>query len=168
MNFIVAVSKDFAIGYRNRLLFNLPSDLVYFKKQTLGKVVVMGERTYRSLPKRPLPQRTNVILSDNPNFEAEGAIVVYSVKELFKKLENYEPENVFVCGGASIYNLLMDYCDKAYITFVNASKPADTYINDITKMSNWELMQESNTFNENGYSFKFTIYKNNDVKKYSE
>ena len=115
MNFIVAVSKDFAIGYKNRLLFNLPSDLVYFKNQTMGKVVVMGEKTYRSLPKRPLPGRINVVLSDNPNFEAEGATVVHTLDELFKKLDNYESEDIFVCGGASIYNLLMDYCDKAYI-----------------------------------------------------
>ena len=166
MNFIVAVSKDFAIGYKNRLLFNLPSDLVYFKNQTMGKIVVMGERTYRSLPKRPLPGRTNIVLSDNPNFEAEGAIVVHTLEELFRKLDNYMPEDVFVCGGASIYNLLMDYCDKAYITFVNATKPADTYINDITKMPNWSLLQEGQTQNENGYSFKFTIYKNNNVKKF--
>lgn len=168
MNFIVAVSKDFAIGYKNRLLFNLPSDLVYFKDQTMGKVVIMGERTYRSLPKRPLPGRINVVLSDNPNFEAEGTTVVHTLDELFKKLDNYESEDIFVCGGASIYNLLMDYCDKAYITFVNATKPADTYINDITKMPNWSIIQESNNFNENGYSFKFTIFKNNNVKKYSK
>ena len=166
MNFIVAVSKDFAIGYKNRLLFNLPSDLVYFKEQTMGKVVVMGEKTYRSLPKRPLPGRTNIVLSDNLNFTAEGAFVVHTLDELFKKLENYETENIFICGGASIYNLLMDYCDNAYITFVNASKPADTYINDITKMPNWEKVQESKQFQENGYGFKFTIYKNNNVKKY--
>ena len=166
MNFIVAVSKDFAIGYKNRLLFNLPSDLVYFKEQTMGKVVIMGERTYLSLPKRPLPGRTNIVLSDNPNFVAEGAIVVHTLDELFKKIDNYDPENVFVCGGASIYNLLMDYCDKAYITFVNATKPADTYINDITKMPNWSLIQESKPLEENGYNLKFTIYKNSDVKKY--
>ena len=166
MNFIVAVSKDFAIGYKNRLLFNLPSDLVYFKEQTMGKVVIMGERTYLSLPKRPLPGRTNIVLSDNPNFVAEGAIVVHTLDELFKKIDNYDPENVFVCGGASIYNLLMVYCDKAYITFVNATKPADTYINDITKMPNWSLIQESKPLEENGYNLKFTIYKNSDVKKY--
>ena len=166
MNFIVAVSKDFAIGYKNRLLFNLPSDLVYFKEQTMGKVVIMGERTYLSLPKRPLPGRTNIVLSDNPNFVAEGAIVVHTLDELFKKIDNYDPENVFVCGGASIYNLLMDYCDKAYITFVNATKTADTYINDITKMPNWSLIQESKPLEENGYNLKFTIYKNSDVKKY--
>ena len=166
MNFIVAVSKDFAIGYKNRLLFNLPSDLVYFKNQTMGKVVVMGERTYRSLPKRPLAGRTNIVLSDNLNFDGEGAIVVHSLDELFKKLDNYDSENIFVCGGASIYNLLMDYCDKAYITFVNATKPADTFINDITKMPNWKLIWESQPFQENGHGFKFTIFKNNDVKKF--
>lgn len=166
MNFIVAVSKDFAIGYKNRLLFNLPSDLVYFKNQTMGKVVVMGERTYLSLPKRPLPGRINVVLSDNPLFQAEGAIVVHSLDELFKKLDNYESENIFVCGGASVYNLLMDYCDKAYITFVNATKPADTFIKDITKMPNWKIINESQTFQENGYGFKFVIFKNQDIKEY--
>ena len=166
MNFIVAVSTDFAIGKGNKLLFRLPSDLIYFKEKTMGKVVVMGERTYRSLPKRPLDGRINIVLSDNPNFEETGVIVVHSLPELFKKLENYDTDDVFICGGASVYNLMMDYCEKAYITMVDATAPADTFINNITKMSNWELEKEGKTLQENGYSFRFNIYRNNDVKKY--
>ena len=68
MNFIVAVSENFAIGKNNDLLFNIPQDLAYFKEQTLDKVVVMGERTYHSLPFKPLKRRINVVLSDNPDF----------------------------------------------------------------------------------------------------
>ena len=114
MNLIVAVTRDWAIGKNNDLLFHLPTDLAYFKMQTIGKVAVMGERTYLSLPKRPLPKRTNIVLSDKKDFVAEGAIVVHSLQELFDELGKYNTNDIFVCGGASIYNLLMDYCDTAY------------------------------------------------------
>ena len=87
MNLIVAVSGDFAIGKDNDLLFNLPSDLKYFKEKTINKVVVMGERTYMSLPKRPLKNRINIVLSSNPEFVADGAKVVHSLEELFLELK---------------------------------------------------------------------------------
>ena len=71
-----------------------------------------------------------------------------------------------ICGGASVYNLLMDYCDKAYITMINASVPADTYINNLDSMNNWKLIKESESFNENNLNFTFREYLNTDPKKY--
>ena len=87
MNFIVAVSKDYAIGKDNKLLFNLPTDLKYFKEMTLGKVVVMGQNTYLSLPNRPLPNRTNIVLSNNLNFHDDNVIIVRTVNELFNSIK---------------------------------------------------------------------------------
>ncbi len=165
MNLIVAVTKDYAIGKNNNLLFHLPSDLAYFKKTTTGKVVIFGERTFLSLPKRPLPNRINIVLSDNPNFVAEGATVVHNLPDLFQKIKKFDDNEIFVCGGASIYNLMMPYCKTAYITMIDKIVPADTYIKDITK-EGYVLQSETEKQTENGIDFTFQIYKNKNIKKY--
>ena len=159
MNLIVAVTRDYAIGKNNDLLFHLPSDLAYFKQKTIDKVVVMGERTYLSLPRRPLPKRINIVLSSNPEFAAEGAIVVHSLSELFSELKKYDTNDVFVGGGASIYNLLMPYCTLAYVTMIDAIVPADTYINNIEE-AGFILENETEPQSENGLTFTFRTYKN--------
>ena len=124
MNFIVAVTNDYAIGKNNDLLFHLPTDLKYFKEKTLNKIVIMGEKTYHSLPKRPLPNRINIVLSDNPQFNDSNIIIVRNLSDLFAELKKFNSDDIFVCGGASIYNLLMDYCDFAYVTKINKIVPA--------------------------------------------
>ena len=168
MNFIVAVTNDYAVGKNNDLLFHLPTDLKYFKEKTLKKVVVMGEKTYYSLPKRPLPNRTNIVLSNNPDFNENGIIIVRNLNELFAELKKYNPDDIFVSGGASVYNLLMDYCEKAYITKIDKVVPADTYIKNIEEMKNWKLESSSETHAENGLEFSFKVFKNTKVKKYLE
>ena len=165
MNLIVAVSSDYAIGKDNKLLFNIPSDLAYFKEKTINKVVVMGEKTYFSLPRRPLPKRINIVLSDNINFTDANAIIVRSLDELFKELKKYNSDDIFVCGGASIYNLLMDYCKIAYVTKVNASVPADTYIKNIEK-NGFVIKKISPVIKENNLEFTFQTMINKKPKKY--
>ena len=103
--------------------------IVPMKKISL---VVMGDKTFLSLPRHPLPNRTNIVMTLEDT-EFEGAITVHSVDELEEILEDYEDDEVFVIGGASIYNLLMDSCKYAYITKINASEPADTFIHNIEK-----------------------------------
>lgn len=159
MNLIVAVSLDYAIGKNNKLLFRLPTDMAFFKEKTMDKVVVMGEKTYLSLPKRPLLNRINIVLSDNPNFVADGAIVVHTLGDLFKELKKYRSEDIFVCGGASIYNLLMNYCDTAYVTKVEKIVDADTYINDIEEHG-FVLKEISPKIEENNLTFTFQTYQN--------
>lgn len=163
MNLIVAVAKNYAIGKDNKLLFNLPKDLAFFKEKTLNKVVVMGEKTYFSLPKKPLPNRINIVLSDNLNFVDDRVIIVHSLDELFKELKKYNSDDIFVCGGASIYNLLMDYCKLAFITEVDAIVPADTYINNVEKKG-FVLQNSSEPMEENNLSFTFKTYVNENPK----
>ena len=166
MNFIVAVTNDYAIGKNNDLLFHLPTDLKYFKATTLNKVVVMGDKTYFSLPKRPLPNRTNIVLSSNPDFNDPDVTIVRNLDELFEELKKYDTNDVFVSGGATVYNLLMDYCKKAYITKIDKVVPADTYIKNIEQMNNWTLESSSETQTENGLNFSFKVFKNQKVKEY--
>ena len=165
MNLIVAVTKDYAIGKDNDLLFHLPKDLAFFKEKTINKVIIMGERTYYSLPKRPLPKRTTIVLSNNPNFNEEGVIIARSVDELFEEVKKYNPEDVFVCGGASVYNLLMDNCEKAYITKIDKIVPADTYIHNLEEKENWRKIYESETMEDNGVPFRFETYVNEEMER---
>ena len=108
------------------------------------------------------------MLSNNPNFNEEGIIIVRNLDELFCELQKYPSQDVFVSGGASVYNLLMDYCEKAYITKVDKIVPADTYIKNIEEMRNWKLESSSETQTENGLEFSFKVFKNTKVKKYLE
>ena len=165
MNLIVAVTKDYAIGKDNDLLFHLPKDLAFFKEKTLNKVVIMGERTYYSLPKRPLPKRTTIVLSNNPNFNEEGVIIARSVDELFEEVQKYNAEDVFVCGGASVYNLLMDNCEKAFITKIDKVVPADTYIYNLEQKENWRKIYESEMMEDNGIPFRFETYVNEEMER---
>jgi len=166
MNFIVAVSKNYAIGKNNDLLFNLPTDLKYFKEKTINKTVIMGDRTYYSLPVRPLPKRTTIVLTNNPEFNEQGVIIVRSLEELFKEVKKYPKDDVLVCGGATVYNLLMDYCEKAYITKIDKIVDGDVYINNIDEKENWKKIESGESLFENNLKFKFEIYENSDVKEF--
>lgn len=166
MNFIVAVASDYAIGKDNRLLFSLPSDLKYFKEKTTGKVVVMGERTYRSLPKRPLPNRTNIVLSNDISFSDDGIIIVRDMLSLFQELAKYNSDDIFIIGGASVYNQLMDYCKLAYITKVNKKVDADTFIENVDNKSNWKVVSTSEIQHENNLDFQFVVFENNEPKTF--
>ncbi len=168
MNFIVAVDRNYAIGKDNDLLYSLKQDMKYFRETTLNKVVVMGDKTLMSFPNSaPLKNRTNIVVSIDPNFSVEGAIVVHSFKELFAKLKDYDTNDVFVIGGASIYNQLMEYCEYGYITKIDAEKPYDKAINNVEKMG-WTLHQKGETLTEDGIDFAFCIFKNPNVKTFEE
>ena len=166
MNFIVAVTNDYAIGRKNDLLFNIPTDLKYFKEHTINKVIIMGEKTYLSLPKRPLPKRTTIVLSNNHDFFDNGIIIKRDLNSLFEEIKKYNKDDVWVCGGGSIYNLLMDYCEKAYITKIDAIVPADIYIRNIEEEGNWEEISSSEVFEENGVTFKFKVFENKNIKAF--
>ena len=117
MNLIAAVDENWAIGYQNKLLTSIPEDMKFFRETTTGKVVVMGRKTLESFPgKKPLKNRTNIILTKNPSYQVEGAVMVHDLDELHKELEKYNSEDIFVIGGESIYRQLLDECDTAYIT----------------------------------------------------
>lgn len=167
MNLIVAVTKDYAIGNNNNLFFNLPKDLEFFKQKTTNKVVVMGKKTFLSLPRKPLPNRIIIVLSNNDNFFYENVIVVRSIKQLFEELKKYNSNDVFICGGASVYNLLMDYCENLYVTEIDKIVEADTYINNIEKKG-YLLQDCSKVYKQNNISFCFKKYKNQNVKKFRD
>lgn len=160
MNLIVAVDNKWGIGKNNGLLAHLPSDMKYFKEHTTGKAVVMGRKTLESMPgKKGLPNRTNYVLTTNAEYVADGAIVVNSGEALADVLANYDSEEVFLIGGASLYNKFYKDCDKLYITKMDADLNADTFIINIDEDPDFVMTSESEPITENGVTYRFTVYE---------
>lgn len=161
MNLIVAVSSDWGIGYKNELLFRIREDLQRFKKLTINKVVVMGHNTFKSLPGgKPLPSRTNIVLSKNDSLQIPGVITCNSMGSLKALLQNHDPREIFIIGGEKVYAQLLNYCERAYITKVEANPSADVFMTNIDKLPCWRLEQESLLKNYGEISYKFSIYTN--------
>lgn len=157
MKLIVAADRNWAIGNNNDLLCHLPGDLKYFKEKTTGKTVVMGRKTLESLPGgKPLPNRTNIVMTRDASFAKEGCIIVNSIEEL---MEKYIQEDLMVLGGAEIYAKLLPYCDTCYITEIDEEFEADKFIPNLAKSCDFEKVWESEPVTEKGITYRFTEYK---------
>lgn len=160
MNMIVAVDDNWGIGKNNGLLASVPGDMAFFKYKTMDHVVVMGRKTLESLPnRRGLFRRTNYVLTSNPDFEAERCIIVHSDEELLKELEQYPPDEVFLIGGASMYNKLYPLCDKLYITKLEGDFGADTFITNIDEDDRYEVTVESDVMEDDGIRYRICTYE---------
>ena len=135
ISIIVAIAENYAIGKNNTLLWHIPEDLKYFKRITLGHKIIMGKRTYESLPYRPLKDRTSIVISDVPEDKYEGCIMAYSIDEA---LSHCNPdEECFVIGGAMVYEQFMPIAEKLYVTWVHKEFEADTFYPEINEET-WE------------------------------
>ena len=156
MNLIVAVDQNWAIGKDGDQLVYLKEDLKRFRTLTSGHTVILGRKTLTTFPGgRPLKNRRNLILSRNPQFQAEGAEVFTSVEELVQQADG----DAFVIGGASVYEQLLPYCDTAYITKIHAAFPADTYFPDLDKSEEWEVVEESESLEQDGIAYHYVTYR---------
>lgn len=146
LSMIVAVDESRAIGKHNRLLWHIPEDLKRFKELTSGHAVIMGENTYHSIG-RPLPNRTNIVVTLNQDLKLPGCLVVHSLDEAIQVAREHEREEIFVMGGASIYKQFLPMIDRLYLTLVSGTHEADTYFpdySDFTKVVR-EEKQENGT-----------------------
>ncbi|MBQ6401148.1 MAG: dihydrofolate reductase [Firmicutes bacterium] len=158
MNAIVAVDRNWGIGRNNDLLVHLPGDLKYYKEKTLGNVIIVGQKTLESFPgSKPLPGRTNIVLSDDPAFVRDDCIVCRTKEEVLEKAAAYEPDRVFICGGASIYRLFLDDCDACYVTKIDEAFEADTYFPDLDARL-WRIDWASPAREEKGLRYRFVRY----------
>lgn len=157
ISIIVAIAKNHAIGKDNQLLWHISEDLKRFKRLTSGHKVIMGRNTLLSLPKWPLPKRTNIVITDHPEEVFEGCEVVHSIEEAAAKCT--QDEECFVMGGASIYKQFLPLADKLYITRVNKDFEGDTFFPEIAE-DDWEPVEKSENFEmENGsFSYCFETY----------
>ncbi|MCD8286585.1 MAG: dihydrofolate reductase [Clostridia bacterium] len=166
MKAILHADLNWGIGKSNGLMFKLPADMQYFKKTTIGNVVVMGSNTLLSFPGgKPLKDRTNIVLwPDGP--ERDDCIIVRSLDELFSEIKKYPADKVFVVGGQMMYRTLLPYCTEILVTKVYTEGDPDAYFENLDKNDNFRLISQTAPEETNGYTIRFTIYKNMDVKEY--
>ncbi|MCX6306010.1 MAG: dihydrofolate reductase [Bacteroidetes bacterium] len=139
ISIIVAIAENMAIGKNNDLLWHIPADMKRFKSITSGHPVIMGKRTWESLPRRPLPNRRNIVITDIPGEQVEGCEMAYSIEEAIARCSPDE-EN-FIIGGASVYRQFLPHADRLYLTLVRNSFDADVFFPEID-FSQWKLVSK--------------------------
>ena len=155
MQAIVAVSQSWGIGKGGDLLFRLPSDLRRFKAMTTGHTVIMGRKTLDSLPGgKGLPHRRNLVLSRQSDFAPDRAEVIHSVEDILKTAE----DDAFVIGGQQVYEQLLPYCARVYVTKVLSDPEADAFFPDLDKLPEWKVASAGEMLTENGLSFQYMEY----------
>ena len=167
LSIIVAQAENRAIGLDGDMPWHLSGDLKRFKALTMGHPVVMGRRTWESLPKRPLAGRRNIVFSQSEGFAPEGAEVVHSVNELFHLLNDTDDE-VFIIGGGRIYQMLMPWVNRLYITCVHREFPeADTFF-PVIDLSEFTLVHQTERMldEKSGLEFSYAEYDRKPMCEY--
>ena len=160
MNLIVNVDSNWAIGYRGKLLVSIPEDMKFFRSETTGIVVVLGRKTLDTFPGgKPLKNRTNIILTRNPNYQVKGAIICHSVEEVLEELKKYNSEDVYIIGGDSIYKEFLPYCDVAHVTRTDHVYDADAWFPNLEEDPAWVLTGESEEKTYFDLEFRFCRYE---------
>jgi dihydrofolate reductase len=155
---VVAVAENRVIGKENKLIWHLPADLKYFKQLTSGHPIIMGRKTYESIG-RPLPNRTNIVITRQADFKAEGCLVANSLTDALMLAQQLD-ENIYVIGGAEIYKQAMFLADTIYLTEVHHSFEGDTFFPEIDTILWEETAREDHQPDEkNAYAYSFVTYK---------
>lgn len=158
ISIIVAVADNYAIGKDNKLLWHLSGDLKRFKLLTTGHTIVMGKKTFESLPKGPLPNRNNLVITDVHEEMIDGCTMAYSIEDAIAKMD--EDKENFIIGGGTVYRQFMPLAQKLYLTRVHRNFEADCFYPEID-FSQWkQLSSEEDLLDEaSGLRFSFFIYE---------
>ena len=161
MDAIVNVCPDWGIGYDDSLLIAISADLRRFRALTQGKTVILGRKTLETFPGgRPLKNRTNLILSRDPDFTVEGAEVLHSLPALLDRIRSLPRDQLCVIGGAQIYELLLPYCHWVLLTRTEIQTPANRFFPNLDQLPNWQETGRSPMYSENGVEFCYIDYVN--------
>lgn len=156
---IVAVDEKWGIGKKNGLLFDLPLDMKFFRETTSGKTVCMGYNTLLSFPNgKPLKNRKNIVICPE-GVTGDGFIAVHDMLEMLETIGK-ENGDVYVIGGAYFYKSMLPYCDEVLVTKVKADGNAEVFFENLDEREDFELKEEGEELQTNGYTIKFTKYKN--------
>ena len=165
MQAIVNVNPQWGIGNENRLLVRISADMRRFRALTTGQTVIIGRKTLATFPGgNPLKHRENIVLTRDPAFWADSAVICHDLHELKTALVGRDPKSVFVCGGEQIYRLLLPYCETALVTLTETDAKADRFFPNLHLMDNWILTDAGERQFENGIPFRFLTYTNTNVK----
>lgn len=160
MKLIVAVDKNWAIGYKNELLVSIPADMRFFRDQTMDKVVVMGKNTLESFPGgKALKRRVNIVVALEKSYKAPDTIVVNSIEDAIAEASKYNTDDVYVIGGASIYKQMLQFCDTAYVTKIDHAYVADTYFPNLDEDDSWQMTEISEEQTYYDLEYRFTKYE---------
>jgi dihydrofolate reductase len=165
VSLIVAVAENNVIGKDNDLIWHLPNDMKFFKETTQNHHVIMGRKNFESIPERfrPLPNRTNVIITRQQNYKAEGCIIVNSIEEALEIAKSNEDNEPFIIGGGQIYKLALDanLVDKIYLTKVHQKFDGDTFFPSLN--SNWKEIEktENKADEKHKYNYDFITLERN-------
>ena len=156
VSLIWAMADDRVIGIENRLPWKLPADMQWFRQHTLGKPIVMGRKTFESFGGRTLPERTNIIITKDQDYRAEGAVVVHSIDEALQAAG--EVEEVMVIGGMSFYEQMLPRADRLYLTLIHASFAGDAWFPEFD-LGPWQevLREDHDADGKNAYPYSFVI-----------
>lgn len=141
ISIIVAHSRNMAIGKANTLLWHLPDDLKRFKKLTTGHPIIMGRKTYQSIG-RPLPERTNIVITRDKNLEIPGCIIAHSAVEAIEKAKEQDPEEIFIIGGGEVYKETLSLADRLYVTLVDMDTDGDAFFPEYSNVFTKETSRE--------------------------
>lgn len=158
ISIIVAVAENNAIGKDNKLLWHISDDLKRFKKLTTGHIVIMGKKTFDSLPNGALPNRTNIVITDDINDKFEDCIMAYSIEDALDKSD--DNKEIFIIGGGSIYKQFLKYANKLYLTKVHKSFEGDVFFPEID-INEWKLIEQVNfePDDKTTFAYSYLIYK---------
>ncbi len=160
---IVAVSENNIIGKDNALIWHLPADIKYFKEKTTGHCIITGRKNYESIPAkfRPLPNRTNIVITRQKDYSAPGAIIVSSIEEAIEKAKQMGDDEVFIIGGGEIYKQSMHLADRLYVTKIHHPFDGDITFPEIN-LAVWKETKRANfkADDKNKYDYSFREYEN--------
>ncbi|WP_044171926.1 dihydrofolate reductase [Flectobacillus major] len=163
LSIIVAAATNGVIGHNNQLIWHLPEDLKMFKRRTTGHVIIMGRKTFESIGK-PLPNRTTIIISRNPEYRVEGCITVGSLEEAIAQAQQIEPSEAFVIGGAEIYRLALPLADIVYLTEVLQGFEGDAFFPSL-EPTVWQEIERTDFVIDEKHAvpFSFVTYHKKDA-----
>ncbi|TLS37549.1 dihydrofolate reductase [Pseudalkalibacillus caeni] len=158
ISFLVAMDKNRVIGKDNDLPWRLPADLAYFKRLTMGHPIVMGRKTHESIG-RALPGRENFVVTRSRDFVAPGCTILHSVDEI-KKMESVRDDEIFIIGGAGLFDETLRFADRLYITEIEEVFEGDTYFPPVD-FSNWKTISKEKGIKDekNPYDYYFAVYE---------
>lgn len=162
ISLIAAMDKNSVIGKNNDLPWHLPDDMKYFMQNTMGRPVIMGRKNFDSIPPkyRPLPGRTNILLTRQKDFASEGILVAHDPNQALDLAAAENPSEVFIIGGAEIYSLFLKQADFLYLTEIDAQVEGDTFFPPVNP-EEWEEIKRVHhpSDDRHAYSFDFVVYK---------
>jgi len=159
ISLLVSITENNVIGKENKLLFHLPKDLRHFKNTTWGTVIIMGRKTFDSIGK-PLPGRTNIVITSNSTWQATGIVIASGLEDALQKAAATNCKEIFIVGGGEIYRQSMDLADTIYLTRVHAELEGDTFF-PVIEETNWQLVDNEDfaVDEKHAYSFSIQVWK---------